>query len=397
MPRWIVVSEEDHHIDRDSALGVEARAPQLDEIRQFHGAMREDFRMDEWLADTVHAKAGRSKHLPVLGATVVEVDHLEDPPPGAVAYEDLDIGLIESLAAEDADGLEVQAMDSVEGVDLWHLEAARTLRQTATGAGVHVAVLDTGIGPTPELVGQVVEAVQVRSDWADGRPLPTVQAPVLAGHGTHVAGIIAGHRVGVAPGARLVDVRMLKTEKSGSLSDLLAALDWSAANENVRIVNISVGAPILQHRSWLGPIRAMNRVGVLVVAAAGNDGPGTSMAPGNFYETIAVGAMTPGREVWGRSACMLVPEGRRLPDYPVPDLVAPGVGVISCLPDDPVQGAVGGYAAKTGTSMAAPVVSGIAALVLEGQRRIGLREFREMLWEHCEPIGGTSRAGAISW
>ena len=161
-------------------------------------------------------------------------------------------------------------------------------------------------------------------------------------------------------------------------------------------MNISVGAPILQQRSWLGPIRAMNRVGVLVVAAAGNEGPGTSMAPANFYETIAVGAMTPEHEVWDQSASMRVPEGRR-PDYPVPDLLAPGVGVISCLPDDPILGGVGGYAAKTGTSMAAPVISGIAALVLQGQRRIGLKEFREMLWAHCEPIAGTSRAGAIAW
>ena len=268
-----------------------------------------------------------------------------------------------------------------------------------TGAGVGVAVLDTGVDEVRDLRGRV-------AGWADfvkGRKHPYDDN----GHGTHVAGIIAGDGTaaarfgrdlrGAAPGAHLIGVKVLDENAVGRLSAVLAGLDWVITNRdrfNIRIVNLSLGLPVQEGYGDDPLCQAVGKVwqaGILVVASAGNNGRldstdpfsgpqyGTITSPGNHPLVLTVGATrtngTPDPsddEVASYSS-----RGPTLHDYVVkPDLVAPGNRVVSLLaqgnstlsrrfPDNVVRVGGGRYLELSGTSMAAPLVAGSAALMLQ--------------------------------
>ena len=161
------------------------------------------------------------------------------------------------------------------GADLVHAGVAGA--PGLTGAGVGVAILDSGVSVVPELRGKVIASVDFTEEQANGQD--------KFGHGTHVAGIVAANgnaadadTVGVAPGAVIINVRVLDSKGEGRASDVIAAIDWVIANRfkyNIRVINLSLGAPVMQ--SWrLDPLcqaveRAF-RAGIVVVAAAGNHG-----------------------------------------------------------------------------------------------------------------------------
>ena len=114
-----------------------------------------------------------------------------------------------------------------------------------TGRGIGVAVIDSGIALHRSLRGRVVAAV----DFTDSASI----ARDDYGHGTHVAGIIAGSPdsgyAGVAPGAHLVSLRVLKADGSGDTSDVIAAIDWALRNRtryNLRVINLSLGHPVFE-------------------------------------------------------------------------------------------------------------------------------------------------------
>jgi serine protease AprX len=276
-----------------------------------------------------------------------------------------------------------------------------------TGAGVGVAILDSGIASwhddltnrTSTLYPYGDQRVSAFVDFVNGQIAPYDDE----GHGTHVAGIIAGNgfdslgqKAGVAPDASLVVLKVLDANGGGTISNIIAAFDWIVANHtqyNIRVVNASVGATI--HESyWTDPLTlAAKRVvdaGVAVVAAAGNRGKnaagleqfGGITAPGNAPWVITVGASstngTPDRAddvVAGFSS-----RGPTYRDWSAkPDLVAPGVGTVSLaaphstfsstkaqflLPGS-VSTADLPYLALSGTSMAAPVVAGTIALMMQ--------------------------------
>ncbi|HET6171595.1 MAG TPA: S8 family serine peptidase [Gaiellales bacterium] len=236
-------------------------------------------------------------------------------------------------------------------VQQWGLDAiGADLAWTVTrGAGVVVAVVDTGVAPAPDLEGRLLPGwnVLARSD----------DAMDDNGHGTHVAGTVAevaGNGLaesGVAPEASILPVKVLDSTGSGSDADVAAGIVW-AADHAARIVNLSLGGSEPSTVLADGVAYARGK-GVLIVAAAGNDG-GAVGVPARLAGVLAVGAVDASRVRAPFSA-----GGRAL------DLVAPGVGILQQTLDG-----AGGYADRSwsGTSMATPHVAGVAALVLAAGR-----------------------------
>jgi serine protease AprX len=276
-----------------------------------------------------------------------------------------------------------------------------------TGAGIGVAVVDSGIATWHDdltnrsntLYPYGDQRVAGFVDFVNGQLAPYDDH----GHGTHVAGIIAGNgydsngqKAGAAPAASLVSLKVLDANGNGTISSAIAALDWVLANHaayNIRVVNLSVGAAI--HESyWTDPLTlAAKRVvdaGVVVVAASGNFGKnslglpqyGGISAPGNAPWVLTVGASstngTPNRD--DDTIAAFSSRGPTYLDWAAkPDLVAPGAGTVSMtafgstldstksqflLPGS-IATAAPPYLTLSGTSMAAPVVSGTVALMLE--------------------------------
>jgi serine protease AprX len=223
------------------------------------------------------------------------------------------------------------------------------------------------------------------------------------GHGTHVSGIIAGNgrdskgaHSGIAPGAHIVSLKVLDARGRGVISDVIGALEWAVANKtkhNIRVINLSVGAAVTEsYRTdplTLAAKRAVD-AGIVVVTAAGNLGKnaqgqpqyGAITAPGNAPWVLTVGASSHQGTV-KRNDDVMAPYSSRGPtavDFIAkPDVVAPGTGIVSL--SDPtstfytskaaylLKGSIPlgykPYLSLTGTSMAAPVVSGSVALMLQ--------------------------------
>ena len=232
-----------------------------------------------------------------------------------------------------------------------------------TGKGVKVAVLDSGVDEThPDLAGQEIASKNFTSDGTAD----------VVGHGTHVASTIAGTGAksggkyrGVAPGASILDGKVLGDTGGGAISWILQGMEWAVA-QGADIVNMSLGGP---DDEGIDPVEeAINRLsatGTLFVVAAGNDGPRTETvgSPASAESALAVGAV--GRD---DSIASFSSRGPRIGDHGLkPDLTAPGVGIVaarsstSALPDPDGDGYVG----LSGTSMATPHVAGAAAILAQ--------------------------------
>ncbi len=270
------------------------------------------------------------------------------------------------------------------------------------GSGVGVVIIDSGITPWhDDLMGTGIGGQKVVQfvDFVNNQPRPYDDN----GHGTHVAGIIAGSgydsygaRAGIAPGSHLVSLKVLDGAGGGHISDVIAALDWVVANHaayNIRVVNLSVGAAVTESYETDPLTLATKRVvdaGVVVVAAAGNVGKnaagqiqyGGITAPGNAPWVLTVGASSH-MGTLTRIDDTVADYSSRGPtaiDYfAKPDIVAPGTGVVSLsdpnstfystksafLLDGTRQTSYHPYLSLTGTSMATPVVAGSVALMLQ--------------------------------
>lgn len=225
----------------------------------------------------------------------------------------------------------------------WHLEAVRAEEAWAQvrGRGVRVAVGDGGLDEThPALRDRVVGVYDPRA----GELPPGEDRSGLQVHGTHVAGLVAGRGVGVAPEAGLLSLILFQPDYVG---DFLAAqaLLW-AVDRGARVVNLSFGGYAYSQTLHEAVNYALERL-VVVVAAAGNQGTGLRYYPAALPGVVAVGALDGrGEAAWFSN------------QGPWVHLWAPGVRIYSTFPE-------GGYGLLSGTSMAAPIAAGLAALLKE--------------------------------
>jgi subtilisin family serine protease len=213
-----------------------------------------------------------------------------------------------------------------------------------TGDPIKVAIVDTGIDvKQPDLKDNLkggVSTVWYTTSYNDDN-----------GHGTHVAGIVAAIDneigvIGVGPKIDLYAVKVLDRRGSGYLSDVIEGLDWAIQN-GMQVVNMSLGTASYSE-SFEEAVKRVNSAGIIQVAAAGNSGPedNTVTYPAKFAEVIAVSATDKTDTIASWSS--------RGPEI---DLAAPGVDIYSTY-----KGST--YKTLSGTSMAAPHVTGAAALVL---------------------------------
>jgi subtilisin len=244
--------------------------------------------------------------------------------------------------------------------------------QGLTGKGILVGHLDTGVdGSHPALAG----AVKVFAEFdALGNQVTGAKATDSGEHGTHTAGTIAGQptqgvHFGVAPGAKLASAMVI--EGGNVLARILSGMNWAVGQE-VRVLSMSLGLPGSSD-AFLAITQILRARGVLPVFAVGNEGPGTSRYPGNYAETLSVGAIDSAGAVADFSSSQRF---KRKKDPIVPDLVGPGVDIVSCVPG-------GKYMQMSGTSMATPHIAGLVALLMEAKPEKTIHEIEGALFKSC--------------
>lgn len=241
------------------------------------------------------------------------------------------------------------------------------------GGGVKVAVLDTGVDlDHPDLAKNILPGYNFispgKDPWDDNQ------------HGTHVAGIIAASNneigmVGVAPEAKIIPVKVLNKNGSGNLVDVANGIRWAVDKGGADLICMSLGSPNPVQEVRKAIQHALSKK-VVCFVAAGNSGMTKQVFyPANYPETIAIGSID---ENFSRSSFSNT--GDNL------DFMAPGGRIFSTVPDN-------WYAVLSGTSMAAPFATGVAALALSYVRGKGSsvrlesnEDYMEAFKKHTVPI-----------
>jgi Subtilase family len=355
------------------------------------------------------------QHIPIIGGFVAEV-------PVAVVPELQRLDGIHSVTLNSR----VRLLGNIDGIDpnrdpgSWLKVAKNTKLQEMwqhgfTGQGIDVALIDSGVAPVEGLSMQVINGPDLSFDS---------QAPNLAdvdtyGHGTHMAGLIAGRDssiapgkededvdkrfVGAAPGARIVNLKVAASDGATDVSQVIAAIDWVVQHRasdglNIRVLNLSFGTDGTQ--SYLeDPLAYAVEVawlrGIVVVVSAGNSGFGTAQLNNPAYDpyVIAVGA----DDTRGTDD----PKDDVIPAWQTrgnatrhPDLVAPGKSLISLrdpgsFVDEANPGARVGssrFFRGSGSSQAAAIVSGAVATILEQHPELTPDQVKALLMTTSVPL-----------
>ncbi|WP_392477144.1 S8 family serine peptidase [Nostoc sp. C110] len=301
-------------------------------------------------------------------------------------YKDGVNNLVNSLT-NDQVALKEQLTTSAfsNGATTWGLQATKVVRSRYSGAGIKVAVLDTGLDLThPDFAGRTITSRSFIKD-------EDVQD--LQGHGTHCIGTSCGPlnppepsspmRYGIAYNAEIFAGKVLSNQGSGADGGILAGIDWAITN-GCQIISMSLGAPTRPGDTY-SPIyeevakRALSR-GTLIIAAAGNESarngrrlvpPSPVGRPANCPSIMAVAALDKQLQIAYFSNSSINPDGGEI------DIAGPGVDVYSTWSTDPMTvlppNGLGPsrYVAINGTSMATPHVAGIAALYAEATGKRG--------------------------
>jgi serine protease AprX len=264
------------------------------------------------------------------------------------------------------------------------------MRQILTGRGIGVAILDTGIYPHVDFDNRILafqDMINNKASMYDDN-----------GHGTHIAGVLAGSGKnsggryrGIAPEAGIAAVKILYGDGTGSSGDAIRGMEWILQMKkelNIRIVNISIGTTNASNdvleSAMIEEAEKLWENGIVVVAAAGNNGPGegTVTSPGISRKIITVGAYDE----------MFVRRGGKWKKYysgqgPTqecimkPEIVARGNRVIGCANQRY------GYQEKSGTSMAAPYVSGMIARLLQKYPDMSPKDVKIRLHDRAVDLG----------
>lgn len=270
--------------------------------------------------------------------------------------------------------------------------ADRAHQEGITGKKVVVAVIDTGIDfhadltqPEPRIIGWY--------DLVNNKPEPYDDE----GHGTHIAGIIAGNGyesdglyTGIAPEALLVGVKVLDSNGSGPISRVIAGIQWVVENKDlygIKAINLSLGASAEEGYKTDPASKAVEaawKAGLVVLVAAGNSGPAqkTITTPGIAPSVITVGSINDQRTIPRTDDIIndFSSRGPTIDRLAKPDLLAPGAKITSLKPET-------GYTTHSGTSMATPMVTGAVALLLEKNPKLTPKQIKHILISTAEDRG----------
>ena len=275
----------------------------------------------------------------------------------------------------------VQALDQAQSDDPLRSQqwALTTLDAEATwvhsrGAGVTVAVIDTGVAAVPDLTGQLLPGY----DWVTGSAGGNADG---FGHGTHVAGIIsavAGNGIGVAgiaPDVKILPLRVLGNDGSGDTSDVASAVIY-ATQHGAKVINMSLGGTDFD-QTLADAVSYAQAQDVVVVAAAGNDKQqGSPISyPAALPNVVAVGATD-----HNNTTAYFSNTGSYL------KVSAPGVDIESTVPTfkDP-----SGYEQLSGTSMATPYAAGVVALTRAAAPSLDAADIENAVYSTATDLGAT--------
>jgi serine protease AprX len=284
-----------------------------------------------------------------------------------------------------------------------HMDIARqTIKKTDvlssiySGKDIGVAVIDTGVAPHPDLIKPSNRIVAFK-DFVNNRKDPYDDN----GHGTHVAGCIAGNGyssfgeyAGIAPEANIIALKALDQDGSGDTSNVLAAIQWAVDNKkkyNIRVLNLSLGtqANTSGYTPLDNAVMAAWNSGLTVVSAAGNEGPKkyTISSPGICPDIITVGALddrgTPA--IKDDTIADFSSRGPTRRYTMKPDIVAPGVDIVSLAVPSGNSNEL--YKSLSGTSMATPVVSGCIALIHQMSPSLSNKQIKKLLMSKAVDLG----------
>jgi subtilisin len=295
-------------------------------------------------------------------------------------------------------GQQLTASAFADGAATWGLQATKVTSSRFSGAGIKVAVLDTGLDLThPDFAGRAITTKSF---------IPGEAVQDLMGHGTHCIGTSCGPlnppdpsapmRYGIAYNASIFAGKVLSNQGSGADGGILAGIDWAISN-GCQIISMSLGAPTRPGDTF-SPIyeevakRALSR-GTLIIAAAGNESqdratgrrrvpPNPVGRPANCPSIMAVAALDSQLQIAAFSNSSINPDGGGV------DIAGPGVNVYSTWTTDPNAVRPPGsarYRTISGTSMATPHVTGIAALYAESTGKRGL-ELWTLLMQNAQRL-----------
>jgi subtilisin family serine protease len=342
--------------------------------------------------------------LQMMQVTRKTLQALEDDPNVVAVMPNQQIHLIKPKDVE----YDKLATDESKNGTTWglrHLDIPDIWGMKVKGEGVHVAVLDTGVhGIHPAFQrnkGSAIKEYIVVDPL--GRRIKTDTAFDGDQHGTHVCGTIAGGKVagkisvGVAPEAILLVAAVLIG--NSTLRTLFEGIAW-AIESGAEVINMSLGFSYYEPKFVEVFHRLVDEYGILPVVSVGNENHGNSGCPGNIYNALSVGAVEkrPGATnavdvASFSSGASLVFPGEEPALVTKPDLTAPGHQILSAIPpEDQSGGDIIDFTYMSGTSMAAPHVSGVAALLLSANRRASVDEVvKVMKYTAKHPSGDAKR------
>ena len=350
--------------------------------------------------------------------------------PGVYVFEDRALGmrqllssLTDSLTGTSGnsvpqDGTGVNTPTLLYQTNYPMLVGADTLQQAGiTGRGVTIAVLDSGLWQA--LDQNYFMRVLASIDVTNGGSGPVAGDPY--GHGTHITSIAAGGArnlsgsyLSIAPQANLVIVRAFNGTGGGRYLDVISGLDWIVAHRvkyNIRVVNLSFGAPPESYY-WNDPVNqavmAAWQAGIVVVAAAGNEGPSpmTIDVPGNVPYVITTGALTDNYTPYNVADDRLASFSSAGPTYEgfvKPEVVSPGGHMVASMSSQSYLANIDrGSMAPTadlftmsGTSMAAAVTTGVVALMLQSDPSLAPDDVKCRLLASARPA--VTSAGTLAY
>jgi len=406
------VPEAEADFDQDMDPDIQSRHVALNRWTERHGRVqcgimeRFEGRTDAWRAGPAMRIGPIGDAIfPALRAELARdgIDCLADLPDVVAIVPDLPVQAVEP----DAVCYGNPSPSEIKAGMTWGLEAMGIpqLWGKTRGAGVNVAVLDTGAdGSHPALKNRVKAFIAID---INGKRQTRISPFDYAYHGTHVCGTIAGARtkkhiaIGVAPEVNLIVAATPIGMRRVYFSDILEGVGWAVVN-HASVINMSFGffnnAPYHAYSFLFRTL--VQRFGILPVVAIGNNGVGTSGFPGNAAESFSAGAVfraQKGPDVAPFSGGMSIILPGKPPPIVKPDVVAPGDAVYSCIPPKRLRLQFDLHAYASGTSMAAPHVTGSVALLMAAHPKAPISKIVEALKQTAYHPFGKDRRPDNRW